>query len=426
MLPDEARAIAPIYRATALGLLTGISSVVALLVPLIVGALSDRCTSLWGRRRPYMIAGVAINLFGLALMAEAFASRHPVTGAPNLGYWATVAHLLGNGTYLLFLLAYMVVQLGNNIASGAYMGVIPDLIPEDQRGRASGFMALMSQLGTLFGGVTCMLITAGDNPGMFQVTHAEVLRYVALGLVLGGVALINILGMKEGVLLQRPPKIDWGNYIKSLWIDPRAYPDFAWVWITRALVMLGFYSVLPFVNYYFIDVIGVPQDKVSMTAGIFMGVVLLTSSISGVYGGYLSDRIGRKRVVYIANAIIAVMALLFILCHTKPTAMLVGALFGFGFGAYTSVDWALGTDVLPSKRNAGKEMAVWHVAMTLPQAFAAPLAGGLIEVFGKTVTQSKDGPVVHYPLSGYSAMFLMSSVCFALGAFLLRNVRGVK
>ena len=374
-----------------------------------------------------MIWGVGINLIGLALMAMAFANRNVVTGPKDLGYWAAVGHLMSNGSFALFLLAYMVVQFGNNIASAAYMGVIPDLVPEDQRGRASGYMALMSQMGTLVGGVVCgLLISTPKNPTFAQITQSEMMRYAALGLALAGVAMVTILGIKEGRLPVRPPRIVWSKYIKSLWIDPRAYPDFAWVWITRALVMLGFYSVLPFVNYYFIDVIGVEPDKASFTATIFMGVVLITSSFSGIYGGYVSDKIGRKRVVYIANGAIALMSVLFIFCHGQASAMACGALFGLGFGAYTSVDWALGTDVLPSKRNAAKEMAVWHVAMTLPQAFAAPIASGLIEMFGKTVTAGPEEPIVHYTLSGYTAMFLMSAVCFALGAVLLKNVRGVK
>lgn len=425
MLPDEAKALAPVYRVTALGLLTGVSAIVALVVPLIVGALSDRCTSALGRRRPYVIVGVLVNLVGLALMAIAYANRVPVTGPSNLYYWPTIFRLLSSGTFTLFLLAYMVVQLGNNIASAAYSGLIPDLVEPNQRGRASGYMALMSQLGTLFGGVVCgMLISAGANPSLNALTSTEMTRYAALAIVLAGVALITVLGVKEGRLTSRPPRIQWGSYIKSLWIDPRKYPDFAWVWITRALVMLGFYSVLPFVNYYFIDVIGVAPEKVSMTASMFMGVVLLTSSISGIYGGYLSDRIGRKKVVYVANSAIAVMALLFIFCHTRNSALLVGAFFGLGFGAYTSVDWALGTDVLPSKNNAAKEMAVWHIAMTLPQSIAAPIASGLIETFGKTVTPGgPEGFEVHYTLAGYSAVFILCATCFGLGAFLLRNVR---
>src|SRR4051812_15484264 len=68
MLPHEIKVLVPNYRAEALGLFTGAAAVVALIVPLLIGALSDRCTSRWGRRRPFIAAGVVVNLVGLAFM----------------------------------------------------------------------------------------------------------------------------------------------------------------------------------------------------------------------------------------------------------------------------------------------------------------------------------------------------------------------
>lgn len=418
MLPNEMRQLAPYYRVSALGLITAISAVVALVVPLIVGALSDRCTSRFGRRRPFIVVGVAINVIGLLLMAWAFTTATPIPSPAQgvkPGAWETIGVLLGDGGFLRFLMAYIVVQLGNNIASAAYSGIIPDLVPEQQRGAASGYMALMSQAGTLFGGAIV---------GTLLSPQPEWVKYTVVAAVLAVIAGVTVGGIKESPLTTKRGELKWGAYLKSLWIDPKTYPDFAWVWITRALVMLGFYSVLPFINYYLLDVIGIEDpDKY---APILMGVILIASSISGVYGGYVSDRIGRKKVVYIANSIIAVMVLAFIFCRSFPQVLIAGTLFGIGFGAYTSVDWALGTDVLPTKTNAAKEMAIWHVAMTLPQSLAAPMATIIIESFGKTVSQKGGEEVIHYTTSGYAAVFAVTAVCFALGAFYLKNVRGVK
>ena len=52
--------------------------------------------------------------------------------------------------------------------------------------------------------------------------------------------------------------------------------------------------------------------------------------------------------------------------------------FGLGFGAYVSVDWALVADVLPSEATFARDMGVWNIALTLPQVFAVVLGGWLL------------------------------------------------
>ena len=399
LLPRDIRILAPDNKATILGLVTGLGAIPALVVPLIAGALSDRCTNPNGRRKPYLAKGIALNVLGLFLMAA-----------------TVVLHKQLPLPLAFYLLGYTVVQVGNNIASGAFMGVIPDVVPEQERGKASGYMALMTQFGTLLGAVGAGMILKGT-----------IERYLAVALILVIVG-FSTRKIKEFHQETSEP-IDWSTYWKSLWIDPKQYPDFAWVWITRFLVMMGFYAIMPFINYYLVDVVGVPQDKVDATAPMLLGVVLIVSSLSGYFGGTVSDKIGRKKVVYIANTIIAIVAPLFILAHSMPVALIVGALFGFGYGAYISVDYALGTDVLPSHSDAGKDMAVWHIAMTLPQSITAPIAGILISLPGKTTLppiQVGGEAITHYKLAGYAMVFILCSICFALGAYLLRNVKGVK
>lgn len=417
LLPNQVRNMVPEYRATVLGLLTGLAAVVALVVPLITGALSDRCFSRLGRRRPYILWGSVINVFGLALMCGAYYLTKPVPVHASHG---VIDAIMKSPGLIVFFASYLVVQFGNNVASAAYSGLIPDLIEDEQRGTASGFMALMTQIGTLAGAVVC---------GMILGSAPEWMKYAVIGGVLLLVAFSTVLSVREYPLVERAPKIQWGPYIKSLWISPKKFPDFAWVWITRALVMLGFYTIQPYINYYLIDVIGISPKHVDGAATKLLGVILIAASISGMLGGMISDKIGRKKVVYYANAMIAVMTIAFIFCDGMMQVLVAGLFFGLGFGAYTSVDWALGTEVLPSKdANAAKEMAVWHIAMTLPQSIGAPLAGFALAQFGEKIEIVKGvaDPVVHYQQSGYATIFIFCAISFGLGAFLLRNVRGVK
>lgn len=414
VMPRDVERLNPEFRVETLGLLTGVGAIVALLVPLLAGALSDRCFSRQGRRKPYIATGVTINVIGLGVMAAAIATAKPPTTEI---FWTSI---FSNGPLLLFFFGFLIIQLGNNIASAAYMGVIPDLVPPDQRGAASGFMAMMTQGGTILGGIAVGVVIPADA---FAIKYSA----IAAIMILAGVVTWN--KMQETPLSVKPPRLQLLPYLKSLWIDPRQYPDFAWVWITRFLVMLGFYAILPYVNYYLADVLRIPRDKVDTYAPLLMTVILIAASVSGFYGGRISDRIGRKRVVYIANSMIAVVALGFVFARTLPVALFVGFLFGLGYGAYISVDYALGTDVLPSKADAGKDMAVWHIAMTLPQSLASPFAAVLISGFGKTVLPNPvkgEGPIVEYTVNGYAAIFLFCSISFAVGAYLLKNVRGVR
>ena len=402
IIPSDIEKMFPKDHAALLGQCLAIGALAALVVPLFAGAVSDRCMHPLGRRRPFIAGGILLNVLGLI----------------GMGLTATYYKQLPF-PLILYMGSFVVVQTGNNITSGAYMGLIPDLVEPNQRGAASGYLALMSQAGSLVG-------VAGI--GAVLGTQPVLAKYGAISVVLIAVGLIARFGIKEVPLTDPPPPIHWWTYLKSLWIDPRQFPDFAWVWFTRFLVMCGFYSITPYFKYYLQDVIGINHSEIGSKSAILLGVILIISSVSGVYGGVLSDRIGRKRVVYAANAFISVVAILFIFCRTIDQAFIVGGLFGFGYGAYISVDYALGADVLPNKQEAGKDMAIWHVAMTLPQTVATPLAGLLIGLPGLTTLHlpGESEPVVRYTTQGYAYIFIACALCFGFGAFFLRNVKGSK
>lgn len=411
MLPAEIAKMVPGYRAYALGLFTAIGAILAILIPLLVGPISDRCRARIGRRRPYMIWGTVINIIGLAIMALVVMSPASAPIKADAGSSPVWMLLLSSPGFLLFLFGYLVVQFGNNVATAAYMGVLPDVVPSDQRGVASGWYAVMCQVGTLVGAVGVGLALGKAS------AFAQYGFIVILFLIVGP---LSMLGFTEGRLTGPVPKLRLIPYIKSLWINPKREPDFFWVWVTRFLVMLGFYAVEPFINYYLRDVIH--SQNASRDSGVLIGLILVAASISSYAGGVISDRIGRKKVVYFATGLMAVFVIAFAFCTTFLSTLVVGSMFGLGFGAYSSVDWALGTDVLPDLDHAAKHMAVWHVSMTLPQSLAPPVTGAIIGAF---VASSQNG-AVSYSRTGYTIVFCVCAVLFALGAYLLRYIRSVQ
>jgi MFS family permease len=392
VLSSQMTRLAPQNSAAMLGVIYAFGALPALLVPLIAGPLSDRCTHPLGRRRPFILGGGIAAVIGILLMAFAF----NIASIP------------------LYFAGYFAIQIGSNVALASYSGLIPDLVPPDQRGKSSGYMALMSQLGTLIGAISSAVLIA---KGLHTV------EFILMAVVFLGFVFIS-MAIKEQRLPGPIPAFNWKRYFQSLWIDPRKYPDFAWVWITRALMMFGFYAIQPYLLYFLRDVIHVPDPAKSF--GIVLALILVAATLSGYFGGIISDRTGRKPVVIWSSLTIAVMCIVLVFCHNLEQALVGGVIFGLGYGAYISVDWALGTDVLPDKKDAGKDMAVWHVSMTLPQQIA-PLISGLILNANKSGEILDDGKkVVTYAWNGYFVVFAFAAICFLFSGLLVRKVRGAR
>ena len=114
------------------------------------------------------------------------------------------------------------------------------------------------------------------------------------------------------------------------------------------------------------------------------------------------------------------VCLVFVLSHSFTVAVLMGIVFGLGYGAYESVDWALASDVLPSLDDFAKDMGVWHIAFVLPQVIATPLAGYLLDNFQRV------GVARNIPNLGYTVIFMMSVLFFLLGTVFVKQIKGVR
>jgi MFS family permease len=393
VLPSEATRLAPtigMAKAEISGLTVGLGAIVGAFVPPIVGAFSDRCTLPMGRRRPFVIAGVLINLLALALFYLAFQAK-------------SLPGYVG---------AWLLINLGNNIATGAFSGIIPDVVPKSERGLASGWMAAMQQVGMIGG-----FIAGGFLMAQRPEKDLEAILIIAVALAV--ISTFTVLLTRERPLARAEP-IRWSDLKHCFWVDPRKHPDFAWVWVQRALFTLGWNLIQANLLYFMVDVVRAKAPEASF-AGLAI-IVLVGAIPTGLLGGVLSDRWGRKRIICIAGLVMAVTSLLFAAVGYMPdewrlwAVYAFGVLWGFGYGAYLSVDWALGTDVLPNPDDAGKDMGVWHLSMTIPQSIAAPAAALLLKPFVLPGGES-------YRTPGYTLLFGVACFFMFLCAILIFQVK---
>jgi MFS family permease len=456
------------HKSLTLAIVVAPGLIVALLANPFFGLLSDRTPGRLGRRRPYVLGGSLLNVVGLGLMALA----------------PLVATADGSGNALapsMFILmgALMVTQLANNAAAAPFHALLPDMVPEEQRGAASGIMGLALFLGQIGGAIAPTLIgfsSDGLKTGTQSLSTYDqriALSYGAVALIVLVMAVLTLVTVHEqpwnraaagadaastrrtgrallltvlavlvtGGLMLGVAKALFGttsdaNVVNGLEIvpvvvagigaaiafefRPRRNPDFSWVVLTRMLVMLGIYSVQLFIFYYMQDVAAPDHPEDATTK--FLVILTITALISSLIAGRASDRFGRKRMVYISGAFMAAVGAAFTLApalvpgHILALALGAAAIFGLGYGAYVSVDWALVADVLPSEHTFARDMGVWNIALTIPQVIAAVLGAALITL-GKSALSGQ---------YSYTFIFVALVIFCVAGTVTVRNIKGVK
>lgn len=372
LLGREAERLAPGNKETALGVVVGAGAAFAVVASPLFGALSDRTTSRYGRRLPWVVGGVLTG--ALCLLLVAF--------APNIAVMA---------------IGWCLVQLTLNAAFAAIVAAVPDRVPHGQRGMVGGWFGVAQTLG----------IVAGA--GLAAATSGLVPGYLACVAVLVVATIPFLLTHKDSVLDPAlRPAFRWPTFVRGFWIDPRRHPDFGWAWLTRFLINLGNSIPLVYLLYFLQDAVhhADPDTGVAVLTATYAATMLLTVVVAGI----ASDRVGRRKpFVLCAGIVMSVAALILAGVPTFLGAIVAATVLGLGFGVYASVDFALLTEVLPKALDRAKDLGVINIASTLPQVLAPAIAA----------------PVVTH-LGGYPVLYLVSAALGLTGAVLVYRIRAVR
>ena len=360
----------------AYGLVSAVAGTFVVVAYPIVGALSDRTRSRFGRRRPWIFGGVVVASVGLAL----------------LGIQTETL-----GTVVM----WTAVMLGFCMASAALTAVMADSVPAGQRGLVSGWISAPNALGILLGIVLVTAVFTTPASGYLALAVCNLALAVPVLLVLRDVPLTDAEAALLGPLTAR-------TILSSIWVDPRRHPDFAWTVASRVLINLGNAIATTMLLYFFTFALRVadPTGFLVFTTVIYMVVTIVAS----VALGKLSDVVRRRRVFVLASGVAqAVSALLLAVAPAESTAVIGAVLLGLGQGCFFAVDQALATQVLPSAETRGKDVGIMNIALAGPQAFGPLLGAGAVVLFG-----------------GFAGLFLASGLAGLLGSVIIMRVRSVR
>ena len=335
---------------TTAGTMQAIIAVVGVVAPIIiqptVGVISDFTMTRWGRRKPYIVIGTVLDLvFVIAL-------------ATSNGFLALAA-------------LYFLLQVSSNFAQGPFQGYVPDLVPAEQVGLASGLMGMMIVFGTILG---TGIATLG------QLSDAIVPATIALALVEVATMVLLVLTVDEGSVAPRRTR-GWREIALSAWgTDILRERSVIWLLVVR-LLFLGAYAVTRFVAAYFEDSHGLSRDDATLYLFIGTLVVGLMTAAAAIPGGRLSDRFGRRRVIWAAAAVVALGLVLVAVAPTPELGIAAFVPFGLGMGIFLSADWALMADVIP-KHTSGRYMGILNAGTAMAGPAYLVVAGPLRDLFG--------------------------------------------
>lgn len=405
------------------------------------GMLSDRCTHPLGRRRPYIIGGTLGTVLFLAVIG--------------------ISPQLGDAAYVTLLIGIVLVQGVSNVALGATQGLIPDLVPTEQRGRASGVKAVMELLpafliipigflvdagqtwlvlgiigAALLAAMAVTVVAVRERPLLANLEDGvgeRLLRLVALvaiflgttllvtQLIKGGGAWLAITGasvtaqawaLALGGLTGMVLSIVAGVYV-SAWVgigrDASRQRSFIWWVINRLFFLAAIGSIQGFAQYYLGDVLHVPNPAAATTGLLaVVGFFLVGSALSG---GYLADRVGRKRLVALSALIAAMGTGVLLLVRDLPGAVVAASIIGAGTGVSLAANWAMGTDLAPPEE-AGRYLGIANLAGAGAGIVGAGIGGPLADL-GNALR----------PGLGYSVVFALYGLLFLLSAAALVRVK---
>ncbi|KQR66021.1 MFS transporter [Frigoribacterium sp. Leaf172] len=358
----------------AYGLIVGVGALFAMFGNPLFGRLSDRSRSRFGRRRPFFIGGMIVGVAALAVIG--FATSIPV-----------------------ILVAWCVAQLAYNAAIATLTAVLADEIPAAQRGKVAG-LAGVCNYGSL--------AVAAYVAAWFSFNTA--LMFIAPAVI--GLVLVLVFApvLKERRTSEALAPLSFKTFITTFWVSPLKHPDFAWAWWSRFFIVLAWMCLLTYQSFFLIDRLGYTNDNVATALGTASLVLVAGIVIGSSGGGWLSDKLQRRKIFIVVATFIAAIGFPVIAFADSIGAFYLGVVVvGLGIGIHMSVDLALIADLLPDADEAGKDLGVFNIANALPQSLAPVFAAILFGVLGS---------------ENYTALYISAAVFALLGAVAVRFIKG--
>ena len=366
-----------------LGILTFVGLIIATIVQPVAGAISDRWSSRFGRRRPLILAGTLFDLIFLAILG-----------------WA--------GGLIWLMLGYILLQLSSNISQGASQGLLPDKVSSNQLGLASGIKTFIDMLALILAS-----LVAGNLIDPVTRDPTLIISVVMALLVIS--TAITIFGTPEEstITTERKPinlKSVFDEFKQTFQIDMKDNIPYWLLIAERFLFLLGIFGIQQFAQYFIKDVLRV--DNPLKTTGDMMAALAVGLVITALIGGWLSDRFGPKLILIVASIITGLGCFLLLFVTDQTSLIIMGSVIGVGMGLFLTSNWAIANQLAPGTES-GKYIGLTNIATAG--------AGALGRLWGPILDWLNQAWIGAW--WGYKAMFVFGGICTLSSILLLIKIK---
>jgi glycoside/pentoside/hexuronide:cation symporter, GPH family len=348
------------------GVVYWVSRTVAACTDLLMGIVSDRTTSRFGRRRVYLLCGaVPLGVFFALLWL-----------IPGLGLV---------GRFVFYLVGMLLFNVTFSLVTIPYNALMPELTQSyDERTSISGFRMAFSFLGNLVAAAGVALIVDNLWPGRASYPSSYPVMGVIFGAATAALVIVAFLGTRERIHAEAEKILGRGFWqeVRSLW-KVREVRLMVTLFVLNQVAADLFMAM---VIFFLKDVVRIPDDITSLV----MATPLVIAVAAAPLWVFLGDKLGKKR-AYIVGAVFFLIPLLMVLAAPPGNVamvMVIAVLMGIGSSATQVLPWSMLPDVVEfdelanGVRREGFYMGVTQLTYKASSALFIFLATALIGAFG--------------------------------------------
>lgn len=349
----------------------------------VIGALSDKTTSPFGRRRPYLLGGALLS----ALALWALPNSEIITN-----FISSILHIKFPALAALCFAAVMIWILDAcvNIAQGPYRALIPDVVPQEQHSIANSYISLAIGLGSVFAAGTAPFLKWAFNYQM-SINAQFVMAALAFSL---GMAWTCITIKERRYQPKENEQKEKFDLVKSLKEFFALSPEVSKICVMQFFTWIGNMCMMIYFTQYAIHTVyGVPDlsnvsevVKASYDSAVLAGtnfssvcfaIFNLVCFVVAIPIGVLSVKFGNKKVHIISmlSMALAFLGMAFIK-DVKIVAVLM-ALSGIGWASICALPFAMLSQYI-KPGTEGSVMGIFNIFIAGPQVFVCTLVSWII------------------------------------------------